>query len=156
MKNQLLIATILVSFSLQALGQEYRCQVQSIDSVRVHYSSFEGGLTKATLSLDRSKLSFSQERKQSARRSEEVLIYQSKNYDTIDYLLGRISIIINNPPVFDTDIVIYDCCDNITIYVFGQGEMCEYKYENYATTYFPFAYAELYTFIRQHLVVFFP
>lgn len=79
------------------------------------------------------------------------IIYKTYDYDTIDYLFSRINIIVSNPPISDPSIVINDCCHGITISIYEHGKVWKNTYVHYPETYFPFAYAELYSFIRQIL-----
>ena len=118
---------------------------ENIDSICVNFKSFGEYLdVNVLIKGDRVLI-------MSDWGDENKLIYKTYDYDTIDYLFSRINIIVNNPPIFDTSIVINDCCHSITISIYEHGKKWKNTYVHYSETYFPFAYAELYSFIRQIL-----
>lgn len=154
MKNKLstLILLFIQPWLFCGLGNE--CMAQSIDSVHVTFNSLETGLLRVHLMSDRHTLSFFKEEYPPLRHFENLLIYQTHSYDTIDYLFSRIDIILDNPPIYDTSEIInstYHCCPGMSIKVFCNGNAREEIYTHYSGAYFPFAYAELYSFIRQIL-----
>lgn len=157
MKHYLLFAFFLFLVIGESSGQKVyeqnnsHCSGESIDSVYVNFVSLGEDFLNVTLVADKWNLSFFKKKYNSHFLTEDTLIYQTHAFDTIDYLFSRIRIIINNPPIYDSDFVVYDCCDGINISVFEHNNKCEYKYTLYPKAYFPFAYAEIYSLIRQIL-----
>ncbi len=153
MKHCFLLVFLLLSIPNGILhGQEYsNCQGISFDSVRVNFVSLNENILDVSLVSNKHTLSLFGTG--APPRFENVLIYQTHAYDTIDYLFSRIKIILENPPITDTSVIINDCCHGMDISVFDElGKTCERTYTHYPTAYFPFAYAELYSLIRQWIV----
>lgn len=154
MRNKLPTLILLIIQLWLFHGLRNECVAQSIDSVRVTFTSLEAGLLNVHFTSNRHTLSFFKEEYPPLRHFENVLIYQTHSYDTIDYLFSRIKIILDNPPIYDTSEIInsnYHCCPVMSINVFSNGNAVEESYTHYTRAYFPFAYAELYCFIRQIL-----
>ena len=125
------------------------CSSNSIDSVHVRFESLYEDFLDVSFVSDKHTLSLF---KTEITPSPNKLVYRTNNYDTIDYLFSRIRIIMNNPPIWDSNIVIYDCCPSINISSYCQGNVWKQTYVLYAEAYFPFAYAELYSLIRYYIV----
>lgn len=152
MKKIILIFAILVVLPWRSQGQGKDCTYQIIDSVNVRYRALErDNLIDITLRLNRHTLSIEKKQKEPLCASEAIQIHQTHCTDTIDYLFDCIKIIITTPPIYDSDYVVFDCCDEMSISVFESDSVCEFSYTHYRDAYFPFAYAELYCIIRQFL-----
>lgn len=119
----------------------------NIDSVQVNFISL-GEYLDINVMLKRDAISFVSEWGEFPNEQ----IYQTHSYDTIDYLFSRIKKILDNPPIYDTSAIINDCCHGMTFNVFSHGNVLKKTYIHYSEAYFPFAYAELYSLIRQILV----
>lgn len=152
MNNKLLILVLLAILPWKVHGLRNNCMAQSIDSVHVTFGSLGAEPLEIHLISDKYTLSLYKTEYPPLRHSENVLIYQTHSYDTIDYLFSRIKLILDIPPIFDTTVIIYDCCHGMDFTIFENGEVCKQSYTHYPTTYFPFAYAELYSLIRQLIV----
>ena len=148
MNNKVLfILLAILPWEFYGLGNN--CMAQSIHSVHVTFVSLGEGPLRIHLISDKYTLSLFRTEYPSLRRSENVLIYQSHNYDTIDYLFSRIKIILDNPPIYDTSAIIYGYGDGMIVEVFSGDNTKKETYSHYSRAYFPFAYTELYSFIRQ-------
>ena len=155
MKNHLFFAFFLFLTIGKIYGQKVfeqnstHCSGDSIDSVYVNFVSIEENFLNVTLVADKWNLTLFKKKYNSHYLAEDILIYQTNSFDTIDYLFSRVRIILKNPPIYDSGIVVYDCCDGMTISVFEHNNKCDYQYTLYPRAYFPFAYTELYSYIRQ-------
>lgn len=153
MKKIIIIFAILIVLPWNSHGQGKDCLCQFVDSVYVRYRALEGdNLIDITLRLNRHTLSIDKVLNKPLNAPETKQIYQTHCTDTIDYLFGCIKIIMNTPPIYDSDYVVFDCCDEMSLSVFAGDNVCEFSYIHYRDSYFPFAYAELYSIIRQFLV----
>ena len=131
-------------------GQHNSCRGDSIDSVLVRFASLGKNHVDIALMSDKWTLSFLQKVYNPYRQDiDTLLIYQTHNYDTIDYVFNLIRIIISNQPFADS-LYVSDC-DGMIISVFENNTICEYMYHHFLWSYFPFAYTELYCLIRQVL-----
>ena len=151
MNNKLLIVVLLVFLPWEFYGLRNNCMAQSIDSIHVTFVSLGEGPLRVHLILDKYTLSLFKTENPPLRRSENVLIYQTHSYDTIDYLFSRIRLILDNPPIYDTSAIIYGYGDGMIVEAFSDGNIRKETYIHYSRAYFPFAYAELYGLIRQLL-----
>lgn len=152
MKKIILILALIIVLPWKSHGQGKDCSYQIIDSVNVRYRALErDNLIDIALRLNRHTLFIDKVLNKPFYAPETQQIYQTHSTDTIDYLYSCIKIIMNNPPIYDSDYVVFDCCDEISITVFESDNVCEFSYIHYRDAYFPFAYAELYSIIRQFL-----
>ena len=152
MKKNIIISAFLIVLAWESHGQKNDCPCQYMDSINIHYRATEwDDLADVTLKLDRNTLSVYEVVNKPLYALETKQIYRTHNTDTIDYLFGCIKFVINNPPIYDSDYVVIDCCDEMSISIFGNDNVCEFSYVHYRDAYFPFAYAELYCVIRQFL-----
>ncbi len=149
MNNKLLIVVLLVILPWGGFGLRNNCMAQSIDSIHVTFTSLGEGPLEIHLMSDRHTLSLFKTEHTPLRLSENVLIYQTHSHDTIDHLFSRIKIILDNPPIYDTSAIIHGYGDGMTVVAFSGGDVKEETYIHNSVAYFPFAYAELYSFIRQ-------
>ena len=144
---------ILIIFLTIALPSETHGQMlKNVDSVHVNYWQFNGGhLINTTLAIERWTMSFYIEKNQPLVRAsnENVLLYRTHKYKTIEEMFSYIDAIINNPPIYDTTFEIVDLGEGMTISVFENNEVREYRYSHYPDAYFPLAYIRLYCFIQQ-------
>lgn len=158
MKHKLMFLSILFIGVLhtESYGQENKCACKSFDSVRVEYYSLEEGPLFVTLSLNDNKVSLFKEDVDNPlnRFTKNILIYKTHRTDTIDYLSSWIKTILDNPPIYDTTYEILGYGQGMYITIFENNETCRYKYIHYWDALFPFAYAELYSFIRQKLALY--
>lgn len=155
MKKIILFFAILIVLPWKSHGQEKDCSFQFIDSVNVRYRALESNnLIDITLRLNRHTLFIDKVLNKPLYAPETKQIYQTHCADTIDYLFGCIKIIMSHPPIYDSDYVVFDCCDEMTISVFDSDNVCEFSYIHYRDAYFPFAYAELYSIIRHYLAMY--
>lgn len=151
MNNKLLIVIFLHILLWGFLGLRNNCLAQSIDSVHVSFVSLGEGPLRIHLISDKYTLSLFKTEYPPLRRSENILIYQTHDYDTIDYLFSRIRFVLENPPIYDSSAIVYGYGDGMTVEAFSGGNMKRETYTHYTGAYFPFAYAELYSLIRQIL-----
>ena len=96
MKKRMLIAASLMFVVGAAVGQtedKLRCIGKPIDSVRVNFISLAEDFLDVTLVADKETLSFFKKKHIPWSLDEDVLVYQTHSYDTIDYLFGRIDTI---------------------------------------------------------------
>lgn len=149
MNNKLLIVVLLVISPWGGYGLRNNCMAQSIDSIHVTFVSLGEGPLRIHLMSDRHTLSLFKTEYPHLHLSENVLIYQTHSCDTIDYLFSRMKIILDNPPIYDTSAIIYGYGDGMIVEVFSDGNVKEETYFHHSGAYFPFAYAELYSLIRQ-------
>jgi len=149
MKKLLIFFLLVAILPWKHNGLGNNCKAQPIDSIHVTFVSLGEGPLELHLVSDRYTLSLFKTEYPPLRLSENVLIYQTHSYDTIDLLFSRTKIILDNPPIYDTTAIIYGYGDGMTIEVFSGGDVKEETYIHYSTAYFPFAYAELYSLIRQ-------
>ena len=152
MKINILIFALIIVLPWKSQGQGIDCSHQFIDSVNVRYRALErDDLIDITLRLNRHTLSIDKVLNTPHYASEIKQIHQTHCTDTIDYLFDCIRIIINTPPIYDSDYVVFDCCDEMSLSVFVGDIVSEFSYIHYRDAYFPFAYAELYSFICHFL-----
>lgn len=150
MKQVFLILIIVLTIALPS--ETHGQMLKNVDSVHVNYWSFNGGnIINATLTIERWTMSFYIEKNQPLVRAsnENVLLYRTHKYKTIEDMLFNINAIITNPPIYDTTYEIVDLGEEMTISIFENNEVREYRYSNYPDAYFPFAYTRLYCFIQQ-------
>lgn len=151
-KKYFLILALLIVLPWKSHGQGKNCSFRLIDSVNVRYRALErDNQIDITLRLNRHTLSIDKVLNKPLCASETKQIYKTHSTDTIDFIFDCIKIIMNTPPIYDSDYVAFDCCDEMTISVFENDTVCEFSYIHYRDAYFPFAYAELYSIIRQFL-----
>lgn len=149
MNNKPLIIVLLAILSWGGFGLKNNCMAQSTDSIHVTFVSLGEGPLKVHLISDRHTLSLFKTEYPYLHLPENVLIYQTHSYDTIDYLFSRIKVILNNPPIYDTSAIIYGYGEGMIVEVFSGGNVKEETYIHHSEAYYPFAYAELYSLIRQ-------
>ena len=146
MKGKLLFLVLIIVSAWKVYGQHDNYSAgNNIDSVRINYMSL-GEFLDVNMMLKKDVVLFV-----SNWGDRGMPIYQTNNYDTIDYLFNYINIIADNPPIIDSSMVANDCCDGMTIYIYKDNNVCEKTYIHYSEAYFPFAYTELYSLIRQIL-----
>lgn len=146
MKSKIFFIFFIVASVWKAYGQNDYSHRNDIDSIRINYISL-GEFLDVNVILKKDIVLFVS----NWGCTNGALIYQTNSQDTIDYLYGHINTIADNPPIIDSSIIANDCCDGIIIYIYKGGNVCKKTYTNYAESYFPFAYAELYCLIRQFI-----
>ena len=152
MKYKFLFLFFLIILSGKSHSQNKECSFHYIDSLKIRYWAIEGNnIIDITLKSDRYTLSINEDVSKVNYAPETIQIYKTHSTDTIDYLFTLTNLVLIYPPIIDPDIEIIDCCDEMSISIFEKEYVCEFSYHHYRFAYFPFAYTELYSFIRQIL-----